>query len=153
MKNFQVVAKTVANASTLLNTWTRILSQTEHNQRLALHPGWKGVTEDLAEQEAEASEKQRAAERRATEEEQRREELRRRREEEETARRLAPSSSRGTRGLRRTRSLGRIATRSGTTGSGSRLPEPPTSSSSRSRGTSGIGRGIGTTRSRSRASR
>ncbi|KHN99118.1 DASH complex, subunit Duo1 [Metarhizium album ARSEF 1941] len=149
--NMQVVARTVANASTLLDTWTRILSQTEHNQRLILHPGWKGLTQDLAEQEAEALEKQRAAERKAAEEEQRREELRRRREEEETARRLAPSTSRGTRGLRRTRSRGGIATRSGTTGS--RLPEPPTSSSSRSRGTSGIGRGMRTTRSRTRAAR
>ncbi|KAG6009986.1 hypothetical protein E4U54_008443 [Claviceps lovelessii] len=148
--NIQVVAQTVANASTLLNTWTRLLSQTEHNQRLILHPGWKGLTEDLAEQEAEALEKQRAAKRKAAEEERRREELRRRREEEETARRLAPPSTRGargTRGLRTTR--GRIATRSTTTGS--RLPDPRiTTTSSRSRGSSSIGRGVGTTRTRSR---
>ncbi|KJZ74669.1 hypothetical protein HIM_06019 [Hirsutella minnesotensis 3608] len=86
--NMEVVSKTVGNASTLLNTWTRILSQTEHNQRLVLHPSWKGATEDLAEQEAELIERQRAAERKAAEEEQRREELRRRREEDEEKRRL-----------------------------------------------------------------
>ncbi|KAK3191437.1 hypothetical protein K4F52_002648 [Lecanicillium sp. MT-2017a] len=89
--NMDVVTHTVNNASTLLNTWTRILSQTEHNQRLILHPSWKGAAEDLAEQEAEALQKQQEAERRAQEEEQRREELRRRKEEEETRRRLAPS--------------------------------------------------------------
>ncbi|KAG6230437.1 hypothetical protein E4U22_000602 [Claviceps purpurea] len=148
--NIQVVAQTVANASSLLNTWTRILSQTEHNQRLILNPGWKGLSEDLAEQEAEALEKQRAAERKAAEEERRREELRRRREEEDTARRLAPPSTRGLRGTRGMRSTrGRVATRSTT--AGSRLPDVRTTSSSRSRGTSGIGRGFGTTRTRSRS--
>ncbi|GAO16308.1 hypothetical protein UVI_02016950 [Ustilaginoidea virens] len=119
-----VVVNTVANASNLLNTWTRILSQTEHNQRLLLHPGWKGMTEDLAEQEAEALEKKRAAERKAAEEEQRREELRRRREEEELSRRLTMPTSRRARGTRASRTLGRVATRSAV--SGSRLPEPPT---------------------------
>ncbi|KAG6008731.1 hypothetical protein E4U21_003926 [Claviceps maximensis] len=148
--NIQVVAQTVSNASSLLNTWTRLLSQTEHNQRLILHPGWKGHTEDQAEQEAEALEKQRAAERKAAEEARRREELRRRREEEETVRRLAPSSSRGARGTRGLRAnRGRIVTRSTTTGS--RLPDPRITSTSRSRGSSGIGRGIGTTRTRSRS--
>lgn len=150
LKVFSALSTAQEGTCSLLNTWTRILSQTEHNQRLVLHPGWKGLTEDLAEQEAEALEKQRAAECKAAEEEQRREELRRRREEQETARRLAPSSSRGmrgTRGLRTTR--GRTVTRSGT--SGSRLPDPPPTSSSRSRGTSGIVRGIGTTRTRGRS--
>ncbi|KZZ91439.1 DASH complex, subunit Duo1 [Moelleriella libera RCEF 2490] len=147
--NMQIVAQTVANASTLLQTWTRMLSQTEHNQRLLLHPDWKGATEDLAEQEAEAIERQRAAERQAVEEEQRREDLRRRREEEETARRLAPSTSRGVRGTRSLRTRGRIATRSTTMAS--RLPDPPTVRSSRARGASAIGRGTGATRTRARS--
>lgn len=158
---FQSVSRTVSNASTLLNTWTRILSQTEHNQRLILDPTWKGATNDLAEIEAEALRKQQEEARKAAEEEERKEELRRRREEEELRRKLpASASTRGTRGstagLRgargrtrvatassrmRSRSSSRIATSSGYAGSS-------TISASSSRGTSGIGRGLGTTRSR-----
>ncbi|KAK4085226.1 uncharacterized protein Triagg1_216 [Trichoderma aggressivum f. europaeum] len=81
--NMDSVSKTVSNASTLLNTWTRILSQTEHNQRLILDPTWKGATNDLAEIEAEAVRKQQEEARKAAEEEERKEELRRRREEED----------------------------------------------------------------------
>ncbi|GFP57949.1 DASH complex subunit duo1 [Trichoderma asperellum] len=73
--NMESVSKTVSNASSLLNTWTRILSQTEHNQRLILDPTWKGATNDLAEIEAEALRKQQAEARKAAEEEERREEL------------------------------------------------------------------------------
>ncbi|KAK0707483.1 DASH complex subunit Duo1-domain-containing protein [Lasiosphaeris hirsuta] len=51
--NMGTVSRTVENASTLLNTWTRILSQTEHNQRLILNPNWKGATDDLADMENE----------------------------------------------------------------------------------------------------
>ncbi|ODA82309.1 hypothetical protein RJ55_00816 [Drechmeria coniospora] len=91
--NMEVVSKTVANTSTLLNTWTRMLSQTEHNQRLVLNPSWQGATEDVVEQEAEALRKHREAERKAAEEEERREEVRRRREEGEARRRLGTSSS------------------------------------------------------------
>ncbi|EGX92667.1 DASH complex, subunit Duo1 [Cordyceps militaris CM01] len=152
--NMDVVTQTVNNASTLLNTWTRILSQTEHNQRLILDPRWKGTTEDLVEQEAEALQRQQEAERKAREEEQRREELRRRREEAETKRSLAPGSRplRGTAGARRTASRARA--RAGSRiGAGSSYISQNTSSSS-SRGTSGIGRGIGTTRgARSRGAR
>ncbi|KAL6818484.1 DASH complex subunit Duo1 domain-containing protein [Trichoderma sp. SZMC 28013] len=159
--NMDSVSKTVSNASTLLNTWTRILSQTEHNQRLILDPTWKGATNDLAEIEAEALRKQQEEARKAAEEEERKEELRRRREEEELRRKLpASASARGARGstagLRgargrtrvatassrmRSRSSSRIATSSGYSGSS-------TISASSSRGTSGIGRGLGTTRSR-----
>ncbi|KAM3544746.1 hypothetical protein ARSEF1564_002336 [Beauveria bassiana] len=141
--NMNVVTQTVNNASSLLNSWTRILSQTEHNQRLILDPRWKGTTEDLAEQEAEALQRQQEAERRAREEEQRREELRRRREEEETKRRLAPgsrsirapASSRGSVSRARARAGSRI-------GTASSYSSYNTSSSS-SRGTSGLGRGVG----------
>ncbi|PON22327.1 hypothetical protein TGAM01_v208810 [Trichoderma gamsii] len=154
--NMESVSKTVSNASTLLNTWTRILSQTEHNQRLILDPTWKGATDDLAEIEAEALRKQQAEARKAAEEEERKEELRRRREEDEQRRKLPASaaargargapSGRGARGARgRTRiatGSSRIATRSRYSSSNS------ASASSSSRGTSGIGRGLGTTRSR-----
>ncbi|TQV97440.1 DASH complex, subunit Duo1 [Cordyceps javanica] len=152
--NMDVVTQTVNNASTLLNTWTRILSQTEHNQRLILDPRWKGTTEDLAEQEAEALQRQQEAERRAREEEQRREELRRRREEEETKRRLAPGtrSLRGTTSARRTAS--RVRARAGSRIGASSSYLSHNTSTSTSRGTSGIGRGIGTTRgTRSRGTR
>ncbi|PTB39446.1 uncharacterized protein TrAFT101_007768 [Trichoderma asperellum] len=155
--NMESVSKTVSNASSLLNTWTRILSQTEHNQRLILDPTWKGATNDLAEIEAEALRKQQAEARKAAEEEERREEVRRRREEDEQRRKLpasasargargAPSGLRGARGARgRTRiatGSSRIATRSRYSSSNS------ASASSSSRGTSGIGRGLATTRSR-----
>ncbi|KAI8950375.1 DASH complex subunit Duo1-domain-containing protein [Xylaria longipes] len=76
--NMQTVSNTVTTASTLLNTWTRILSQTEHNQRLLLNPSWKGASQDLADMESEAAAKAAAAERRAAEEERRRAEVRRR---------------------------------------------------------------------------
>ena len=146
---------TVRNASTLLNTWTRILSQTEHNQRLVLHPGFKGATEDLAEQEAEALQKQQLAARRAAEEERRKEEARRRREEEEERRRLAaPAPARGTRGVgttRGTRLRSRGAARGTSTSSYS--ADNTTSSTSSSRGTSNIGRGLGAGRTRSRGVR
>ncbi|KIW65480.1 hypothetical protein PV04_07737 [Phialophora macrospora] len=69
--NMKTVNKTVSAASTLLNTWTRILSQTEHNQRLILDPSWQGVSQDIANIEEEALQKQRAAERREAEEEER----------------------------------------------------------------------------------
>lgn len=154
LNHLQTVLSTVNNASVLLNTWTRILSQTEHNQRLILNPAWKGATEDIAEQEAEAIQKQQAAERRAAEEEQRREELRQRREEEEERRRLAATApargtrgTRGTRGLRgTTRARGRAAiTRSV---SSSYTSESTTSSIPSTRGTSNIGRGFGARRAR-----
>jgi hypothetical protein len=143
----------VNNASTLLNTWTRILSQTEHNQRLILHPRWKGATEDLAEQEAEALRKQQAEEKKAAEEEQRREEIRQRREEEEERRRLGSSSTRGPRGissLRGTRSRARAGT---TSRGGTSSSYPSDGTTTTSRGSSKIGRGLGTSRGRPRGSR
>ncbi|OIW25164.1 hypothetical protein CONLIGDRAFT_673307 [Coniochaeta ligniaria NRRL 30616] len=90
--NMGTVSQTVSNASTLLNTWTRILSQTEHNQRLILNPGWNGATADMAEIEAETAARQVAAERRAAGEERRREEVRRRAEEEEMRRAAAAAT-------------------------------------------------------------
>ncbi|RDA86689.1 hypothetical protein CP532_5035 [Ophiocordyceps camponoti-leonardi (nom. inval.)] len=147
--NMEVVSKTVSNASTLLDTWTRILSQTEHNQRLILHPSWKGATEDLAEQEAEALERQRLAERKAAEEEQRRQELRRRQEEDEIKRRLGTSSSsRGTRGFSRIRGASGRGTRAGAS-SAYRSEETKTATSS-GRGSS---RGLSSGRGRSRPAR
>jgi hypothetical protein len=141
----QTVSKTVDNASTLLNTWTRILSQTEHNQRLLLNPEWKGATQDLVDMENEALQKQQEAERRAAEADRRREEARRKAEEEERKRAAgtAPSSSRGiARGVSRGRVRG--LTRGGATASSSSSAygaDTTSSSVASSRNTSGIGRG------------
>ncbi|TAQ87169.1 hypothetical protein B7494_g4497 [Chlorociboria aeruginascens] len=84
--NMDKVSHTVTSASTLLNTWTRILSQTEHNQRLILNPNWKGACQDMVDMENESVLKAQAAERRAAEEERRREEARRRVDDEERQR-------------------------------------------------------------------
>ncbi|KAK3292588.1 DASH complex subunit Duo1-domain-containing protein [Chaetomium fimeti] len=165
--NMGTVSKTVDNASTLLNTWTRILSQTEHNQRLLLNPEWKGSTQDVADMENEALSKQQEAERRAAEAEQRRGEVQRRAEEEERRRAAGTTSSSrgvgrgGTRGRVRgvTRGVARGATRGATRGAASSSSSAygaDTTSSSivSSRNTSGIGRGgFGYTRGSSRGVR
>ncbi|KAK9426433.1 putative DASH complex subunit Duo1-domain-containing protein [Seiridium unicorne] len=103
--NMGTVSQTVNTASTLLNTWTKILSQTEHNQKLILNPDWKGASEDLREIENEERLRQAALERRAMEEERRRTEAERKRAEEERRRETPSSAAPGTRGtVRGTRS-------------------------------------------------
>ncbi|KAA8566961.1 hypothetical protein EYC84_010057 [Monilinia fructicola] len=84
--NMDTVSQTVTSASTLLNTWIRILSQTEHNQRLILNPNWRGASQDVADMENEQVLKAQAAERRAAEEERRRDAARQRAEDEERQR-------------------------------------------------------------------
>ncbi|KIV96980.1 hypothetical protein PV10_00790 [Exophiala mesophila] len=90
--NMTTVNKTVNAASTLLNTWTRILSQTEHNQRLILDPEWQGASQDIADMEEEVQEKQRAAQRREAEEQERKNAAAKRAEEEEKRRADAMAS-------------------------------------------------------------
>jgi len=82
----KTVSRTVTSASTLLNTWIRILSQTEHNQRLILNPNWQGSVQDVADMENDAVMRAQAAERRAAEEERRKEAAKQRAEDEERAR-------------------------------------------------------------------
>jgi hypothetical protein len=94
--NVSALSTTVDSTSSLLETWTRILSQTEHNQRLILNPRWQGASADLADAEADAARKEAEARRRTAEEAQRREAAARRAEEEE--RRRAATAARGTRG-------------------------------------------------------
>ena len=84
---FQVVNQTVIAASKLLSTWSRILSQTEHNQRLILDPDWHGASRDLEDIEAEAIQKQHAADRKEMEEQERRAAAALRAEEEDERRR------------------------------------------------------------------
>ncbi|EOO03681.1 putative dash complex subunit duo1 protein [Phaeoacremonium minimum UCRPA7] len=149
--NMGTVSQTVTNASTLLNTWARILSQTEHSQRLILDPNWKGATQDLQDIEAEALQQQMLAERRAAEEERRREERQRKLEEEERQRQ-AGTSTRGTT-TRGTRGRGRGFAR-GSAGSSFVSDTSNTSGLQRTRSVgSGIGRGSGSTRGRGRGVR
>lgn len=149
--NMGTVSKTVENASTLLNTWTRILSQTEHNQRLILNPNWKGATQDMVEAENEALRKQQEAERRAAELERRREEARRKAEEEERQKMVAPSTrGTSTRGSRVGRGRGLVRGTSSGYGSSSYNTDTTSSSIGSGRGLSGIGRGFGSARGRAR---
>lgn len=150
--NMANVSRTVTLATTLLNTWTQILSQTEHNQRLILNPNWQGASQDVADIENEAELRAQVAERRAQEEERLREAARRRAEDEERERQ-AGTTVRGSRG--RGRGLARGGSKYGINagyvavgGQGG----VGRGSTSTSRG-SAIGRGVGTTRGRARSAR
>lgn len=134
----------MSSASTLLNTWTRILSQTEHNQRLILNPNWQGASQDVVDIGNEAVLKAQAAERRAAEEERRREDARRRAEDEERQRQAGTNVTRGTRG----RGRGSVRGVRGTSSGYGRITPSTTG-----RAGSGIGRGIGSTRGRGRGVR
>jgi hypothetical protein len=148
-ENMSTVHQTVSNASTLLATWTRILSQTEHNQRLVLNPSWQGATQDLEDQENEGARRQVEEQRRAQEEVRRREEEQRRREEEERRQAMAPAV--GTRGGTRGRGSVRGAASSGRgyTGVGGQTATSRGRGTTSTRGTSGVGR-TASTRGRGR---
>ncbi|GAB1730887.1 hypothetical protein NU195Hw_g1986t1 [Hortaea werneckii] len=149
--NMGTVQRTVENASTLLATWTRILSQTEHNQRLILNPQWQGATQDVEDIESEELRRQQESERKVMEEQRRKEEAQRRAEEEERRRTVAPSASSRTTGRAR-------STRGAPAVRGTRAHAGVGGASTRGRGTSstagkgtGIGRGTtSSTRSRGR---
>ncbi|KAK4993129.1 hypothetical protein LTR50_000615 [Elasticomyces elasticus] len=154
--NMETVHRTVASASTLLNTWTRILAQTEHNQRLLLNPTWQGASQDLEDIENEAYQRQQMVERRAIEEQQRREAAARKTEEDERRRAAAAPTSGSTRG----RGRGRVAAigrggLAGSSNSGTGGYVGVGGQGGRGRGApgragSGIGRGVGGTRGRAR---
>lgn len=97
------MSHTVANASTLLHTWTRILSQTEHNQCLILNSSWQGASQDISALETETVHRRQEQERKQVEEVQRREASARKAEEDEKRREEAASEK----GSRRTRGRGR----------------------------------------------
>jgi hypothetical protein len=143
---YKTVSKTVQNASTLLQTWTRILAQTEHNQRLILNPQWQGASHDLAAVEEDEIHRQQAAERRQAEDQARREATARKMEEER--RRAEASTPRaGTRGRGRgTRGRGTstaTSTTGGYVGVGGQAGQGVSrSNSTGNRGASGIGRGL-----------
>ena len=143
------------SASTLLNTWIRILSQTEHNQRLILNPNWHGASQDALDIENESVLRQQAIERREYEEQQRKEAAARKLQEEDQ-RRADGVTGKGARG----RGRGRASTR-GSSLSSSGYGSTTTQSRGASRGgstpgiaSSGLGRGVsGSTRSRGRGLR
>lgn len=140
----QTVSRTVNNASTLLQTWTRILSQTEHNQRLILNPQWQGATQDLVDIQEEEVQRQQAAERRAAEEQARREAAARKLEEER--RRAETVNNPGTRGRGRGSARARGTSTSGVNhvGVGGQTGRGGLhrSGSTNNRAGSGIGRGL-----------
>ncbi|KAF3761470.1 hypothetical protein M406DRAFT_342255 [Cryphonectria parasitica EP155] len=143
--NMGSVSRTVDNASTLLNTWTRILSQTEHSQRLILNKDWNGSTRDLEAVEEDRLEQQLAAQRRAEAEDRRREEARRRAEEQERARLAGTTTTgrgRGVPGARGTRTTRARGVLRGGVANISGLDRGGASASS-SRAGSQIGRGFG----------
>ena len=92
--NMETVSATVNNATTLLTTWTRILSQTEHNQRLILNPNWQGANQDVADGENDEIVRRQENERRDAEEARRARQREAEREEEE--RRRTVEGGRGT---------------------------------------------------------
>ncbi|KAF2196209.1 hypothetical protein GQ43DRAFT_427072 [Delitschia confertaspora ATCC 74209] len=140
--NMDTVSRTVHNASTLLQTWTRILSQTEHNQRLILNPQWQGSSQDQIDIQNEEIQRQHAAERREAEERARQAAAARKAEEER--RRAEAVSKPSTRG----RGRGTVKSRAGSTSggyvgvggqAGRGVSRGASTSSTRS---SGIGRGL-----------
>ncbi|KAM3421577.1 hypothetical protein BST61_g1964 [Cercospora zeina] len=145
--NMENVHQTVSNASTLLATWTRILSQTEHNQRVILNPNFQGASQDLEDIESDEVRRQQEAERRAFEQQRRQEEAQRKAEEEDR-KRAAAEATRTRAGLNRTRSTRGTtsSTRGQPAGRGRGLTAATRGASSYGRvssATRGRGRGLG----------
>ncbi|XRM48507.1 hypothetical protein ABZX51_011423 [Aspergillus tubingensis] len=159
-ENMGTVSRTIDSASTLLQTWTRILSQTEHNQRLILNPNWQGAVQDVADMENEEILRQQAAERRERELQQQREAAARKAEEDQRKRALAAGTrtTRGTTtrgrvvrsGLGRTPSTSYSGTSSSTTRTTTSSTSKPSTTSTTRRPVSGIARGTGIARGRGR---
>lgn len=138
--NLQTMQTNMNSAKTLLKTWSSILSQAEHNQRLILDSRWQGATKDLEDIASEDLRRQADAQRKIVEENARREAAQRKQEEE--ARKREADQQKKTRGIGRTRSV--RGTALGTSAS-TRGPSSTTTVRGRggiSRGTtSGIARG------------
>lgn len=141
--NMHTVNNTINHSQTLLQTWTRILSATEHNQRLILNPNWHGATQDLADMENEELQRQAAAERRLAEEQAKREAAVRKAEEDERRRAVAVQT--GGRGLRGSSGYGRVRGKVSTSSTSSRTGAGANSSTSGYVGVGGQG-GRGSTR-------
>lgn len=146
--NLKTMQTNMNSAKTLLKTWSSILSQAEHNQRLILDSRWQGATKDLEDLANDDLRRQAEAQRKIIEENARREAAQRK-QEEETRKREADEQRRA-RGTSRTRSV-----RGSSMGSAASTRGQSSTSSTRERGgitrgtTSGIARGT-TTRGRGR---
>lgn len=153
--NMETVSRTVFSASTLLDTWTRILSQTEHNQRLLLNPNWQGATQDMADMEQEALLQQQAAERREQELQRQRDAAARKAQEDEIKRAQAttPAVRGPSRGRVRPNSTGRPPSSlyRSTGAAAQSVSRGSTTTSTTRQTTSGIARGTNATRGRGRA--
>ncbi|KAI4257419.1 MAG: hypothetical protein LQ352_001655 [Teloschistes flavicans] len=146
----ETVSHTVHDASTLLQTWTRILSQTEHNQRLILDPSWRGASQDLANIENESLLKQQEKQRRELEEAQRREARGRRAEEDERSKAENAGTKTTRAGRNRGRGTSRGAAASQSTGQSYSDSNARDTKSRVARAGNAIGRGLGSHRGRSR---
>ncbi len=145
--NMDTVSATVTNASTLLTTWTRILSQAEHNQRLILNPSWQGATQDVADAENDVVIRQQAKERKEAEDAKR---MREREAQREEAERRAAEPAKGSRG--RGRGVGGSRGRASSSGyglGGTGVGRGTTRGGSAT-GRTGMGTGTGTGRGSSR---
>lgn len=155
--SMETVSATVNNASALLTTWTRILSQTEHNQRLILNPNWQGASQDAADGENEEVLRRQEREKMEAEEVRRARERNAEKDDEER-RRMAegPGAAKSARGRGTGRGAGRGIGKVGESGyvgfggqggvkgtsrGGTRVP---------GRAGGGIGRGLGGSRGRGR---
>ena len=152
--NMETVSATVFNASNLLTTWTRILSQTEHNQRLILNSRWQGASQDIADGENEVLLRRQEKERREAEEASREEARAREKEEEERRRMTEGPTTKGPRG--RGRGVGRAVGRAagngyvGVGGQGGVRGTARAGGATPGRVGSGIGRSMGSGRGRLR---
>ncbi|KAK2750990.1 hypothetical protein FQN57_000065 [Myotisia sp. PD_48] len=152
--NMENVARTVSSASTLLDTWTRILSQTEHNRRLILDSSWQGASQDMIDIENESRLRQEEADRKELELQQRQQMLARKAEEVERKNAARTTSSvRGRRGLVRAQARGTsrlpASSRPAAQTTLGRSPSLRGTSAS-GRGTSNIARSSGIARGRGR---
>lgn len=152
--NMETVSATVSNASTLLTTWTRILGQTEHNQRLILNPRWQGASQDIADGENEVVLRRQEKERKEAEEARRDEARAKEKEEEERRRMTEGPTTKGSRGRGRGRGRGFGSAGGnahvGVGGQGGVRGTARANGTTPGRAGSGIGRGVGTGRGRAR---
>ena len=152
--NMETVSATVSNASNLLTTWTRILSQTEHNQRLILNSRWQGASQDIADGENEVILRRQEKERREAEQASREEARAKEKEEEDRRRMTEGPTTKGPRG--RGRGVGRAVGRAagngyvGVGGQGGVRGTVRAGGATPGRVGSGIGRSMGSGRGRVR---
>lgn len=138
--NLATMQTNMTAAKSLLKTWTRILSQAEHNQRLILNPEWPGATQDLHDIETEDAKRQEEAQQKIEAEARRREEAQRKLESD--ARRREDSERSRGRGLGRTRSTRGSVLGSGASTRGAAQGTSGRGTANTRRATSGIARGV-----------